>query len=554
MADNRIQFTFEINDKGKVKVDGLTKSFVSLDNAVNKVSADLKAQQSALAGSNAKLKNTISDAGLAGATLTELGRTISDSNYGIRGMANNLSQLSTLFITLVSKEGEGVKGFVGALTRLKNQLFGPLGIILAFQTIVALIERYAINQERAASATKELQDSFSEQRKVLLLLTKNITRYDGESNKALITGKAFREEVSLLVKESKEFKNAFENLTDFSEENVRALLKDYIRMLELEDERKDLMAEVNKLSEEEDASSEKILIKSRELKDILIALHPLQERFGLSTSKSAEEVGAMADDMSKLTEEIFKIYSFETFDPNQPHFITEFMEYLAQIQADLPTLTATVFGLTADQRQKELAALRARFNDATRETKLYKEAVRLINEKYDKIERERREREHRAEQQAKFNHLSTMLKGVADFFQASAELNEQNKALARSAIIASSAAASVGVWQSYHSIEASPKGFLATAGAVAAQLAIVAQTASALKSLNSGSPVGQAGGAGAGSSQAPVFNVVGQSNVNQIGRSIAEARSQPIHTYVLANEVTSQQELDNKIIQSATLG
>ena len=554
MADNRIQFTFEINDKGKVKVDGLTKSFVSLDNAVNKVSADLKAQQAALAGSNAKLKNTISDAGLAGATLTELGRTISDSNYGIRGMANNLSQLSTLFITLVSKEGEGVKGFVGALTRLKNQLFGPLGIILAFQTIVALIERYAINQERAASATKELQDSFSEQRKVLLLLTKNITRYDGESNKALITGKAFREEVSLLVKESKEFKNAFENLTDFSEENVRALLKDYIRMLELEDERKDLMAEVNKLSEEEDASSEKILIKSRELKDILIALHPLQERFGLSTSKSAEEVGAMADDMSKLTEEIFKIYSFETFDPNQPHFITELMEYLAQIQADLPTLTATVFGLTADQRQKELAALRARFNDATRETELYKEAVRLINEKYDKIEKERREREHRAEQQARFNHLSTLLRGVADFFQASAELNEQNKALARSAIIASSAAASVGVWQSYHSLEAQPKGFLATAGAVAAQLAIVAQTASALKSLNSNSPIGQAGGAGAGESQAPVFNVVGQSNVDQLGRAISGARSEPLKAYVVASEVSNQQDLDNKIIQSATLG
>ena len=88
MADNRIQFTFEINDKGKVRVDGLTKSFVSLDNAVNKVSTDLKRQQTALAGSNKGLKSTITDAGLAGATLTELGRTISDSNYGIRGMAN----------------------------------------------------------------------------------------------------------------------------------------------------------------------------------------------------------------------------------------------------------------------------------------------------------------------------------------------------------------------------------------------------------------------------------------------------------------------------------
>ena len=47
-----------------------------------------------------------SNTGLAGATLTEFGRTISDANYGIRGIANNLSQLSSLFITLVAKQKE----------------------------------------------------------------------------------------------------------------------------------------------------------------------------------------------------------------------------------------------------------------------------------------------------------------------------------------------------------------------------------------------------------------------------------------------------------------
>ena len=45
-------------------------------------------------------QDLISSSGLAGATLTELGRTISDMPYGIRGVTNNLSQLSTLFITL----------------------------------------------------------------------------------------------------------------------------------------------------------------------------------------------------------------------------------------------------------------------------------------------------------------------------------------------------------------------------------------------------------------------------------------------------------------------
>ena len=56
--------------------------------------------------------------GLAGATLVELGRTISDMPYGIRGVANNLSQLSTLFVTLISTSG----GFKDALTVLKQTL------------------------------------------------------------------------------------------------------------------------------------------------------------------------------------------------------------------------------------------------------------------------------------------------------------------------------------------------------------------------------------------------------------------------------------------------
>lgn len=95
-------------------------------------------------------QDMISNAGLAGATLTELGRTISDANYGIRGMANNLSQLSTLFITLVAKT-EG--GFIPALTMLGKQIWGPLGLILGFQFVVQQLEAYSMRQDEAARST-----------------------------------------------------------------------------------------------------------------------------------------------------------------------------------------------------------------------------------------------------------------------------------------------------------------------------------------------------------------------------------------------------------------
>lgn len=51
-------------------------------------------------------------------------------------------------------------------------------------------------------------------------------------------------------------------------------------------------------------------------------------------------------------------------------------------------------------------------------------------------------------------------------------------------------------------------------------------------------------------SQAPQFNIVGQSGFNQI----AGALNQPIQAYVVAQDVTTAQQLDNGIITSATLG
>ena len=87
-------------------------------------------------GSKSKNTNMIDKTGLAGATVQEFGRTISDSNYGIRGMANNLQQLSSLFITLVSTSG----GLIAGLQQLGKVLIGPLGIVILFQTFITLLK------------------------------------------------------------------------------------------------------------------------------------------------------------------------------------------------------------------------------------------------------------------------------------------------------------------------------------------------------------------------------------------------------------------------------
>ena len=102
--------------------------------------------------------------GGATATVLELGRTISDSNYGIRGMANNVSQLASNFLFMTRTVDETTKkaiGFGGALSSVGRAIIGPLGILLGIQTAIALLEKWSMNTEKATDVTKELSDSIA---------------------------------------------------------------------------------------------------------------------------------------------------------------------------------------------------------------------------------------------------------------------------------------------------------------------------------------------------------------------------------------------------------
>lgn len=135
MADkrNKLTYTIEINDKGKIKVEGLTRSFVKAETAFKKLGNEIKST------TEDGLNPLINKTGLAGATLVELGRTVSDLPYGFRGIANNLSQLSTLFSTLIMTTG----GFKNGISAVIKEFRGPLGFIVIVQGVIALIDYLA---------------------------------------------------------------------------------------------------------------------------------------------------------------------------------------------------------------------------------------------------------------------------------------------------------------------------------------------------------------------------------------------------------------------------
>jgi hypothetical protein len=146
-------------------------------------------------------------------------------------------------------------------------------------------------------------------------------------------------------------------------------------------------------------------------------------------------------------------------------------------------------------------------------------------------------------------------------------LFEQNKNVQKAAIIAESA---LGIAKMIISNKTANLGALATPQAIATSglsaapviaannistglgiAANIAATGKALKALGGGSvsPPPSTGGGGSAGGQAPSFNVVGNSGINQL----AQLQQQPMQAYVVSGSVTTAQSLDRNRIENATL-
>ena len=99
---------------------------------------------------------------------------------------------------------------------------------------------------------------------------------------------------------------------------------------------------------------------------------------------------------------------------------------------------------------------------------------------------------------------------------------------------------------------------IAMASTIAMGLANVATIARQKfqSSAGSGGTIGAAAGGdgGEGESREFNFNLAGSTQSNQLTQSIAGQLSQPIQTYVVSSEITSQQQLDLSISNTASLG
>lgn len=240
-------------------------------------------------------KDMISNAGLGGATLTELGRTVSDSNYGFTAMANNLSQLSTLFITFVSKT-EG--GLMPALKGLGKQLVGPLGIVLALQVVIAVFEKFSMSQKEAERNIKKTTDALSGAQGQIAQLEKHAKVLNDSTTNTKSQEYALKqlkkEGYDPLVGSLKDFlemKKAI-LLFDVREEQMRGKIKEALdKELELQGELKE--------AEEDRQETIKNILSNKNLTDQIRNLD-----IGIATEKFRKESGKITGELDVVKREI----------------------------------------------------------------------------------------------------------------------------------------------------------------------------------------------------------------------------------------------------------
>lgn len=134
------------------------------------------------------------------------------------------------------------------------------------------------------------------------------------------------------------------------------------------------------------------------------------------------------------------------------------------------------------------------------------------------------------------------------------EETEAGKALAVASSLISTYASITGQLQAFSGVPVPGYAIAQAIATGAVGLANVKKIISTKVPRSSGG-----GGASAGASvggatpQAPTFNIVGATETSQLAESIGEQTQEPVQAYVVANDVTTAQSLNNNIVEGATL-
>lgn len=553
MADVR-KILIEIDAKTGNVVGGIGQVNKQLDAlgaksklATKEVTKAAKAMQKDMAGS----------AGIAGAAATELGRTISDLPFGLTAVTNNISQLGNMFALLVTN----TKSVGGALKALWSTLMGPVGILIAFQAVVAGVEMFAQSQRKAKKDTDDLTQSLNLEanaiRNLLGAFDINklvedidyLTGEDGAAGNMNDLKKQLNDVVTFLISRSSDFKEAFENLTPDEQMSIDALqrlVKEYGSIIKIKNDIKDL----NESLKDEDLTEERRAKIEAEILNTEIALMNRMQAF---KTRMTREFDTPIDTFYDFGYDAAKNIS-KGFEESLMEQAGAFLDPVDDLDPD------SIAYVDILEEEGEQALLQEFENNE----KLRKERERAAKEKLD-IEIATIDA-LAAIKMGEADIVESVFRTIADisknsrFVQALALVGESAAGIAKIIIDTKAANAAITLQQAasinptFIALLQARKKFnnISAAAGIAAN---VGATATALSKLRApmGTPSAQSVGAdqAAPTGTAPEFNTVGATGINQLLETIQGQQRQPVKAYVVSGDVTTAQSLDRNIITEA---
>ncbi len=294
-AKSKIKEIKQATDDYAVSVDNLSKEQIQALVAEQKLNLQRQItkkqiQDLALAEMNAAAaaKGNRAQSGLNNAILLETGRLASDASFGFTAIANNLSQLISLFQSFARTNG----GVVASLKQLGKSLLGSGGIIIGIQFLISFgddIYNFFFQAEKAA---KEFDEKLRDLTKTIDEQLDSLENLAGAYLKYNMTGNATADQAAILAFQFRKFKTGLQNLKDDgleeSDEAVRNLILSFQELLKLQKNLIEVEQELTRTDQTEEGQKKftRLTFKRKEIIRELIELEKLFTRESGSGSKA----------------------------------------------------------------------------------------------------------------------------------------------------------------------------------------------------------------------------------------------------------------------------
>lgn len=545
--------------------------------AISKVEKSLQGLSDAQMKVVDTTKKARTQSGLNNAILLETGRLASDASFGFTAIANNLSQVITLFQSFARTNG----GFIKSIGLLLKQLIGPAGVLIAIQLLISFGDKIVKFFKGSADAAEEEKERIKELNEEI---EKNVNLRQQQLDQlrqsfGILTSKITMDALGNISKVSKATQEDLLELSDrFKEAGVKNadILRDEELSLERRTEIAKLMLEIF-----EDETNLKSLRQKfdEQVRDADIDGAKKTADFIRQTQKDRFDAEQRLAELSKKTV-IERDKNLKTLSEMMGFEATMLFEFIEKNEKNLDLVLERIF---ANRGKKSLEAIMQEISlaimaekELAKTGKKSTEEFAKFGEKFieieaamtkgKKIESETRQRIDRvnARSLTEFGIALRNLSFLSDEFRIASILAEKAAKISEIIVETKAANAKINAITSVQSALGIPGAkirgrILRTQNNVASAIniaAIIAQAATGISAIRSKSNIsgGVGGGTGpTGDVEAPDFNVVGASETSQLATSLAGVTGRPIQAFVVSKQVTTQQELDRNITNNASI-